>query len=284
MTKTARSLLKTLAYADIFDFPLREDELWRYFIGTKTRLSKFRETLHALVNQGHIEMNFGYYCLKGRRQLIPKRIKRKKITATKLRIARDASLLLKHIPTIWFIGVSGAVAMGNAPLDDDIDIFIITAPGSLWTTRLIVTSLLDIKNLRRKPGDKIYKNKICLNMFMDASVLVLPRTERDLYGAHEVVQLRPLVNKNKTFSAFIYENRWVSSFLPHAVSFSKTRVFTRMANNPLEVISKKIQLIYMSKRRTNEKLNDTLLRFHPRDARLRVIPAYYQKLKSLGLN
>ena len=82
--------------------------------------------------------------------------------------------------------------MDNADKQDDIDFFIITAKGTMWTTRLCSAFLLSAAGLRRTPNQKQVANKICLNMFMQEGDLSLPASERDLFSAHEVLQMVPL--------------------------------------------------------------------------------------------
>jgi hypothetical protein len=122
-------------------------------------------------------------------------------------------------------------------------------------------------------------------MFLDGTQLVLPKAEQDLYGAHEIAQLRSLVNKQHVYEAFLKANRWISRWLPHALivqnSFSLHKT-TRGIFKPVELINRQLQLMYMRRRKTAEKIHRYMLRFHPRDAREWVIKAYQEKLRILG--
>src|SRR3989344_3072525 len=271
LTKEEKALIKTLVYADIFDYPLKENELWRYFIGKKIKLYAFHQAISLLIKKKRIEYKDGFYTLKKRKFLIRERLQKEKIAVFKLTHAKQVAQWLSIVPTIHFIGVSGALAVNNAPEDDDIDFFIICAPGMLWTTRLFATLFLDLLGMRRKPGQTKFKNKICLNMFIDRSKLVLPKNERDLYSAHEVAQLKPLVNKFATYERFLKANAWALTFLPHAFSllsldFTKNRGVPKEISY-IETKLKQFQTWYMRKRRTNEVIRSYMLRFHPHDLR-----------------
>lgn len=283
--QTQISLLKTLVYADIFAYPLKENELWRYFVGKKISLVKFRQSIKMLCETKKIGERDGYYFIKSHQQFIEIRKKREKFAIAKLAIAKRAARLLSIIPTIYFIGVSGALAVSNAPVHDDIDFFIITAPHTLWTTRFLATALLDVFNLRRKPGQTSFKNKICLNMFMDAAKLVLPRAQRDLYSAHEIVQLKYVVNKNLTYEQFLKANSWVHRLLPQAISTPRVKHPSFRQKfywlHKFERIIKFLQIRYMQKKRTTEKINSYLLRFHPQDMRAIVNEEYKQRLRKI---
>lgn len=284
MAQLQKNILSTLCYADVFSYPLKEQELWQYLIGRETKLSRFRAALAELLQKKQVVTRHGLYVLKNRTENIPLRFTRGKIARFKMERARRVASLLNFIPTVWLVGVSGALAMHNAPREDDIDLFIITAPGTLWTTRLFATLLLDVFKLRRKPHDTKFRNKICLNMFLDALLLKLPKKEQDLYGAHEVAQMKPLVNKYHTSERFLQSNFWVKKFLPHAFATAKGSYKTNSAwrgrgLSSLESLFKIVQLRYMRQKRTNEMIVDKLLRFHPKDARERVMREYKKRLK-----
>lgn len=107
------------------------------------------------------------------------------------------------------IALSGARAMNNASLADDIDLMIITAENRLWLTRLLVSFLL-FPWLRR--GQKISR-RLCLNLWLDESALVIKT--QNLYTAHEICQLKPLYNRDQTYQKFISANLWYKQFLPN---------------------------------------------------------------------
>lgn len=282
----ARSILATLIYADIFNFPLTEDELFRYLVGRKTKLTPFRTTLQMLIKRKQVLYSSGYYLLPKKQKNIKQRLSYKKLDVQKMRKAREFASWLSKIPTVLFIGVSGALAMENAPSDDDIDFFIITAPKTLWTARLLMIVLADVLRIRRKPGEIQFADKVCLNMFVDSNNLQFTQKEQDLYTAHEIVQLKILVNKHETYERFIYANKWLTYLLPQAVvlqPFQKIKYTTRWAFifNPVEQLSKWLQIKIMQKRRTSEVIRDTMLKFHPSDVRGKVMEEYRRRLKAL---
>lgn len=283
MTVLQKAILSTVCYADIFDYPLTEREIWRFLIGKTTRLSKFREALKVLVKNKSLFQKENFYYKKGRAILASKRKERAKVAINKIRVANRISRFLAYIPTVRLVGLSGALSMNNAPKEDDIDLFIITSPGTMWTTRLLCVFLLDVFRLRRKPGEIHFNNKICLNMLMEYPLLSLPRNERDLYSAHEVAQLKPLINKSRTYELFLQKNKWAKKYLPHAFTLPKLNTSNAVewwsrGFQAVEVLSKKLQLWYMQKRRTNEVINNGILKFHPQDARKKTLAEYQKRL------
>jgi hypothetical protein len=82
-------------------------------------------------------------------------------------------------------------------------------------TRLFSVFLVELTGKRRRPGDQKVKDKICLNMLLDESHLAIPEKERDLFSAHEVCQMKPLWEKERTYQKFLKANQWSQEFLPN---------------------------------------------------------------------
>ncbi len=276
-----------VAYADIFDYPLTEEELIRWM--------PFKKFIHHLTADGA-----AYYSLRSVRGLIAVRKKRAAWSSGKwIRAARIARLL-RVIPTIRLVGVTGGLAMNNAKQEDDIDLFFVVSSGTLWATRFLVTIIVEIFGIRRKPADTTFADKICLNMFMSERALALPQKERDMFSAHEVLQMVPLWERDGTYRKFLRANQWVKDFLPNAweekcrmlnVEYRMKRSKKRenlfgiwhLAFGILEPLARVVQLWYMKKRRTNEIVSGSVIRFHPRDARVWVKQALARRLGRLNI-
>lgn len=196
------AILATLAYADVFDYPLTRQELSRWLIRAGRPDTKT------------LQQKNGYYFLPGRSSIVARRKNLRVWQQAKWNIARRAARLLARIPSIHLVGVTGGLAMNNASREDDIDLFIVVKRGTLWTSRLAATILMDLMGLRRHPHEISVANKVCLNMF--ASTLSIPPRERDLFSAHEVLQMEPVFDRAHTYKKFLQANRWVSTFLPNA--------------------------------------------------------------------
>src|SRR3989344_1331489 len=285
MKRLRQAILETVAYADIFDFPLTQAEIWRFLIGCTPKLAVFHQALVGLIQTHDLDAQGKYHILPRRRKIISARCQNEKTFPQKMRRARQAAKILSWIPSVWGVGISGALAMHNAPAVDDIDFLVITAPGTLWFTRGWSALILDTLGWRRRPGTKNCQDQICLNMFMDASNLRIAKKEQDLYSAHEVVQLIPLVNKHQIYTQFLWANRWARKWLPQAVVWPKrtrknwSQVYRKWSW--LEQIARKTQLWYMAKRRTQEAISAKVLRFHPVDARTWLLANYQNRLQGL---
>ena len=294
MGNSSNAVLKTLIYSDIFDYPLKIQEIYRYLIESKINEESLGQILASI--DRHIAFKNNYYCLLGRENIIKKRIQREKESKIKLQIAQTIIKRISFLPTILFIGISGALAMENAKKKDDIDLFIITQKNTLWSTRLFLIVLLKVMGKYRKRGDKNVENKICLNMFLDQNNLKLPIERQNLYSAHEIIQLLSVFERKNTYQKFLNSNKWVYKFLPNAINkkvantdknerYHISSVFNFVFFFlPFELLGKKIQLHFIEKHKTVETISDKLLAFHPIDYNKQTIFLYENKLQKYGLS
>ena len=289
-----KSILKTLAYGDVFGWPMNEDEIFTKTQSSKSKAQsdklKLKTGLKQLLKENKIGFKNGLYFLYGKEVIVEKRLQREKWAIKKMQLAKKSAEKLKIIPSILLVGVSGGLSVGNADKNDDIDFFIICRSGTLWTTRFLSTLLLDILGKRRKPNDKKFKDKICLNMFVDEKGMIVPKKERDLYTAHEVVQMKPLWDRG-VHDRFLEGNKWVNEFFSSAkrkmqsVKSSGKFKFLSFVFSMFEPVLAFIQKKYMSNRRTSEKIEPHRLMFHPEDKREWVMREYLDRVQPyVGLN
>src|SRR3989344_7710141 len=216
--------------------------------------------------------------------------------------------LLSLVPPVKLVGLSGSVAMLNADEDNDIDLFIITAKNRLWTGRFIILILAQLLGLRRRREDNTgkdehvaggnpltdsgvqYKNKVCLNLFFDEKNLKIPKFKQTEYVAHEVLQMKPLIQKDDIYLRFIDPNKWVFDIFPNSkIKFQSSNIesnrkrkvqinsvililnlicnldFVIWIFNMVESILKNLQLKLITQHQTSEIVTDFQLWFHPDD-------------------
>ncbi len=278
-------MLKTLIYSDIFDYPLTLKELRFYLLGN------FQFSLHDIRQIKDIFTEKEYFFLKNRKSIVEKRIEREKISRKKIFIAQKTVTILSLIPTIFFIGLSGSLAMNNADTSDDIDLFIICSKNSIWITRLFVLFLLQVLGKRRKRNNTHAKNAICTNMFITKDALTLPKNKQNLFTAHEIVQVKPLYDRNNMYKAFLLANDWVLSYLPHAqvnlAGEGKSSIIKEVFEKIFVIFDFPARLMqnwYMNLHKTNETITNTLFAFHPQDVTTRVLSEYTKRLKKYGIS
>lgn len=141
---------------------------------------------------------------------IRNRALRREITRKKLAGIRRYLHALSRSPFIRLAGISGSASMGNCKPGDDVDLCIVSARNRLFLARFWAILLAIIFGLRQGSGS------VCLNLFFDEGDLEVPDAKKNYYVAHEVLQMKPVVNKNFTWERFLYANRWVYGFFPNA--------------------------------------------------------------------
>lgn len=284
-----KNIIKTLCYFDIFDYPLRLFEINRYLVGIK--LSR-QELIEEIRNTSVIDELNGYYFLLGREKNVTRRIDREKISETKLKKAKSITRILSKIPFIKLIGISGSLSMKNSNYNDDIDMFFITRKNTLWIGRLLVLMVLIISRQKRNKGQKTGKDKICPNMFLSENELTTEHYRRNLYMAHEISQLRVLYNKDGIYDKFMFQNKWIRDYLPNLKvnkisSDSKKNKKTFLIDNLLQFINSlfyAIQVVYMKKSMTIERVNAHMAMFHPVDKGALIMDYYQMKVNySIGI-
>jgi len=287
-----KNILSALSYSDIFDYPLTLDQIHYFLVGKKASIQEVKNCLKKLLLEKKIDQKDNFYFLPRRKKIVETRIKREIISRKKIQIGKKVASILGKIPQVKFIGISGALACLNSKSDDDIDFFIITQTGQVWTTRFISTLILDFLGKRRKPYDKKFKDKICLNLFLDENDLRLE--PEDLFLAREIVQLNPIYDKDSYYNKFISQNIWVKKILPNAKIEGLDRQFDnaqKVIGEPknllvlilgvLETILRNLQLFYMRKKITCEKLSKTRIFFHPSDVHYKVLAEYKRRIAQL---
>lgn len=284
------AILKTLIYSDIFDYPLTKEEIWRFLIGRVDR-ALFEKDLISFTPL-RWKRKYGYYFLLGREEIIEKRIERQKESQKKLDLARKIIQKLSLVPTVLFIGISGGLALENSGEADDMDLFVITSKNVLWITRLILVFLLKLMGQyrgRRNPPAGGESQKICLNMLIDEEVLMFEKDRQNLYTAHEIVQLKPMFDRDNTYNKFLSANNWTDTFLPNGsdmriLRYKDTKndslnILISRYLNIFEPFAKAVQLWYMKKHRTKETIKNHFLAFHPFEYKEYVLKEYNKRLR-----
>ena len=279
------SVLKTLLYSDIFDYPLTKEELWKFLIAKKPNRDYFDKALKLLENKRKIIPIKGFYCLYGRENIIKIRLKRKIESEKKIQQAKKINYFFRLIPSVKFVGISGSLALKNSNKTDDIDLFVICSRKRIWLTRFIMIIFLKFIGKYRNYDSVDISDKICLNMFVDEDGLILPKEKQNLYNAHEVAQLIPILNKDYIFENFLEANIWIKDFLPNTIrviEFNKKKIKTKNKNSifyTVELIAKHVQSLSINKRRTTEVISDNFLAFHPFNYQDKIMSIYKERLK-----
>lgn len=228
-SRKARASLKDViavaTYFSHFSYPVTAYELW-CFLPVASSLKEVSRLIRRAVEEEKLVRlkNTDQYALGGHGISDELRIDRARNTENIITSNEYFFKLIKWVPWIELVGISGSCAMDNATQDDDLDIFIISAPGRIWLSRVSAICIAKITGKHRKYQDVQkgnYAGKICLNLFFDKNAVEIPQDRRNLYTAHEVVQMRPMMMRGEVYALFIQANSWVQEYFPNVVLSSQ---------------------------------------------------------------
>jgi hypothetical protein len=208
MKSIEAAVLRTLLYADVFNFPMTPEEIHHFLIDDAPASLKQIEDILAtsLFIRKHLEMECGYFVRAGRRALIEQRMAREKASRTLWPQALRYGTWLARLPFVRMVAVTGALAMHNAADEhDDLDYMLVTAEGRVWLARAFSILLVRVVGLRGVI--------ICPNYLLSESAL--EQNKKDLFIAHEITQMIPIYG-HQLYWSFRAANRWVADHLPNA--------------------------------------------------------------------
>jgi hypothetical protein len=201
-------IIRTVAYFDLFDYPLTETEVWRWLFGADVaclpdRQVSFGEAEKAiadLVACGKLKREGGFICAADRDGLPFIREERFRHAARKWKRARRWAAAFAAVPGVELVGIGNTLAYNNAKDSSDIDFFIVTAPGTIWRNRIFCAGLAALFNLRPRLGDS--RDKLCLSFFVTSDNLAIAPAFPDIYLSYWLRQMAPVAGRAETASAF----------------------------------------------------------------------------------
>jgi len=310
-----QAIIRTLAYHDVFDYPLTAAEIWRWLmpvagdelgpISTDTVAA----ALESLTVANQIAHPGDYFTLPARAEIVKIRAERFELNKKKWRRAKSAARFLEIVPFVKLVAVANTVALHNGKAESDIDLFIIIAPSHLWMSRLMITAVITMLGYRRH-GQNI-KDRICLSFFVTTKAMNLEPLKlqpNDPYLENWVTQIVPLVDDG-TYQRFIEANAWARQPVPHGWDWPWTESLLK-PNSGLRSIRTMYEVFFalpigwmaeqwarnrqLKKMEQNEMskstldtsdviINDDMLKFHEADRRAEYRQKFQERCQRLGL-
>jgi len=202
---TRNNILATLAYFDMWDYPLTYGEIF-LFLENKYGQYDFTEALDQLVANKLVFHFDRFYSLKNDYMIAVKRNKGNKKAAELINKAKEVGAFLIRFPYVRGVGISGSLSKNCADDNSDIDFFIITERNRLWIARTLMHMFKKLTFLVGK------QHNYCMNYYIDEVQLQI--VEKNIYTAIEVATIIPLEG-DVTFENFYKANAWMHDFLPN---------------------------------------------------------------------
>ncbi len=311
------SILATLIYYDILDFPLTLLEIKKYLINParfkilpqpvgEISLSDIQKELDSLISGNRIGQKNGFWFLKGRDILYEKRIEKDKIASAKWKKFLKISKWFAIVPYLRGIMAGGSMAYNNTTKDSDFDVLVIAKSGRLYTCRIFLSLIASLFGARRKRFDLVAPDKFCFNHYLTDGNLNIKH--ESLYNAQSYANLKPVLIGEELFKRFFGENIWLNkyvynfrpasnfvlriikpSFVLTIFAKIKETFLNLFLGGWLEAILKHFQ----QKRIKNNPatyesggrvvFNDNELEFHPRSFEKILLAKYNSGLKKMGI-
>ncbi len=305
-----KNILSTICYYDALDYPMTLFEVWKYLTdikngdddidGESIGLKDVFERLESDNLKRFIYRKKGMYFLKRRDELVDQRIARDKISVSKIKRSRRVVWILRFVPFVRMILVTGRLAMKNAEFSSDWDLLVVLEGRRIWIGRTLVTFLAHFIGKRRHRNKT--KDRVCLNYFITTESLEI--RNKDLFSANEYFFCIPVFDSKNYFEKFQLKNSWIKEYKPnyyltaldnmksvHETYFSKSlrklgeKIFDW---NILENYLRKIESKKIEKNPKTQKedslifADDRALIFLPEPQGPRVFEDFKNRINSLG--
>jgi hypothetical protein len=205
LSEIKENILATLAYFDMFNYPLTRAEIY-LFLNKKYTFEPFDDGLKCLLAGGSVHYCDGLYSIKNDAHLAVRRTNGNKKAAELVKIAKSVGSILIRFPYVRGIAISGSLSKNFADEESDIDLFIITAKNKLWIARTLMHCFKKLTFLVNR------EHYFCMNYYIDEQQLEI--SEQNIYTAIEVGTLIPLEG-DVVFEKFYNANLWTRDFLPN---------------------------------------------------------------------
>ena len=218
-----RAILEALAYSDIFEYPLRLEELQRYL-----PMAADLEQLSSALNKlgGKVGKQDDVYFLIGREEIVDIRRQREARSRALLPRAMQYGHILGSLPFIRMVALTGSLAVLNVSKAADFDYMLVTKKGRVWMARVFALLL--------NRSVKLFGHTLCPNLIV--SEQALEWSLHDLYSARELCQMLPVTGLD-VYRELMEVNEWAREFLPNSShDFSREHRATKVATTVQHLI------------------------------------------------
>lgn len=189
--------------------------------------------------------------------------------------ARRYAEFLRFFPGIRRIWVCNSLSMNAADADSDIDLFIETAPGGLWTGRVSATAFFSLLGVRRH-GNKVAR-RFCLSFFaVENANLGKLAIENDAYLYEWARRLVPVDGSEEIPRGIDTEGFHEPQKIPSILA----TFFLGMVERTCKFLFEKRTVAEYERlgKPWGIVISDEFLKFHPEDRRMEIRDAVERKL------
>ena len=261
---------KTLLYYKIFNSGIEEKKLHPFLMEEHATSKQVNKAVDSLITRGTIYRKGDFLYLNY--PAIP--FYSKKNNGPNQKTVQMLLKFLKIVPFISSIAFSGGTAIYGPGNHDDIDLFIIAKPFTVYIVYVIIHIFSFLLKSRRI---------LCTNYLIDEKALPV-NVNRDIYTAHQIITLRPYKNESMMIN-FLNENKWVLRHYPNfeilqqqVYEISRLHILLSPINKILEKLYRIWYRKYIRLSRNNSVILKThVIKLHTNDYRDKVITEFIKQ-------
>jgi len=270
LTFQENSILSTLVFFDIFNYPLTLFEVWKWMYkmqnekcksqndNLKFKISEIQEILENSENlKKVIESKNGFYFLRGRENLVSRRRNLYRDAEERWKKLRQVADILQYVPNVKMIAACNTLPINDFKPQSDIDVFIIVKKNRIWQTRFFITALVSLLGEWRHK--KNIAKKICLSFYITDDALSLEPIAKkpyDIYLTYWIALVAPLYVEKDIYQKFLESNSWVRNYLPNFIGFEPVEFERKVGKSKFFALVKKIK-----EKVSDSKIGDRVERF-----------------------
>ncbi len=291
----SNKIIQALAYFNIFNHPLKKEEIMRL---SGVEPNEVNELLSTLIEKKICLKSSTYYSLSDNiESLVKLRIEKEQQAKHYFKKLPSYAKLISSFPFVRSIAISGSLSKGVMHDDGDIDYFIITAPNRLWICR---TFLILFKKIFLLNSKKYF----CVNYLVDENHLEI--IDKNIFTAVEVTHLVPVYNQ-RLIDHLKTANNWTDEYFPkfgHQVKVKQVSEYKALKKLVERLLNgsfgERLDLFFMKKTYDRwgkkfkhfdpQKLQLTMRsdrgvsKHHPRDFQQKVLAAYQNRIDQINAN
>jgi hypothetical protein len=224
-TDLEQSIMRTVLWFSLFEYPLTVFEIWKWLLAPQRAygLGEVYAVLEGSQWLGNkLETHEGFLALKGKgiHSLIVQRQTRFLDAERKFALLRRSAKYFYLLPGVRAVGVVNTMAWWSTKPQSDIDLYIVTRPGHIWSSRfwLVLPFLLSGRRPHHGEDGHGGKDPFCFSFFSTTEQLGLGdlSVSRDVYMRFWIRSLVPVFDRDGSLGEFQAQNRWVTHTLPNA--------------------------------------------------------------------
>ena len=219
------SIFRTICWFSVFHYPLTTFEIWKWLLCPSRPYDLF-EVSQALTNSAWLKEKLnqkdGFWTLHSDplSSMVEERHKRFLNSVGKYRKLRRACYFFQLLPNVKAVASANTLAWWHTTNESDIDLYIMTDPNRIWSTRFFLVLPFALFGNRPQQLNEVKVNDpFCFSFFTTTEALQMESLkygDEDPYLAYWIKSLVPMLDRSEIFSQLVSVNRWVDVILPNA--------------------------------------------------------------------